>query len=169
MSAVEVVWNVVFGLFGSVAFMVGTFELISQFELSRFLIRKALRRTPEHLRGRKPAEGMPMPHGAQPVNPRLVDVHPTAEPGIGVDAEWQLEAIRSREWAMRMANRLPDTREQAGLADARAFRAWLDARRTSPPTVFEYEGLREDWRRQQRDLPTPAENARRYSAEGGTW
>lgn len=101
-------------------------------------LRKWARGKAPHLRGRKPADGMLMPHGAQPVNPRLVDVHPTAEPGLGVDAEWQLEARRSREWARRMTNRLPDAREQAGLANARDFqRQHWSPRHCEPEHVYE--------------------------------
>lgn len=38
---------------------------------------------------------------------------------------------------------------RAQILEKRAFEDWLDARRLSPPTVFEYEALRDVWRREQ--------------------
>lgn len=69
-----------------------------------------------------------------------------AECGWGTPSETQLQEVVRVE---RFANRLPSVREQAGLARAREFQ-------------------RRYWE-SQAHRPTPAENARRYAAEGGTW
>lgn len=125
---------------GGIGLIAAFVDVATGCQIARAL-RKVLRGKAPHLSGRKPAEGMLAPKGSQPVNARLVDVHPTAEPGIGVDAEWQVKAQQMRSWADRrcsgdsldgwddvmretmrrerasfMANRLPDTREQTGQA-----------------------------------------------------
>lgn len=52
-------------------------------------------------------------------------------------------------------------------AEVEAFHAYLYANGIVPPTVFEYEALWNEWTRRRK--PTPAENARRYTEEDGTW
>lgn len=130
---------------GGIGLIAAFVDVATGCQIARAL-RKVLRGKAPHLSGRKPAEGMLAPKGSQPINARLMDVHPTAEAGIGVDAEWQVKAQQMRSWSNRrgsgdsldgwddvvretmrreraalMANRLPDAREQAGLSSARAF------------------------------------------------
>lgn len=63
---------------------------------------------------------------------------------------------------VRMASEA-DTRANA----TQAFHDGLDGWGIRAPTVFEYEALRADWEKNHK--PSPAENARRYSKEGGMW
>lgn len=126
-------------------------------------LRKVLRGKTPHLRGRKPAEG-----GVGAIcETQLQEVvrveRFSNRRGSGDDLSGWDDVVREtmrRERAALMVNRLPEVREQAGLANARAFHAWLDERGVEPPTAFEYEALREDWQRKQAAEVSPLDRAR---------
>lgn len=115
---------------GDVGYIVAGIGLIAAFvdaatglQIAKAL-RKVLRGKAPHLRGRKPAEcgmGTLSETQVQEVTrvERFVNRHGSGDDLSGWD-DVILDTVR-RERAALMANRLPDAREQAGLADARAF------------------------------------------------